>query len=128
MLKPCLFYSVVATTTEYFELADEILQIRVYDHPMLEFNEMLVAAQLLTMEIAIRFGNEVDMPRNLTKSVAVECSIVLNARKYPQIVQCHPRQNIRRSALLSNVRLCHPGFPTGVGCLWEYKLTDLPPE
>ena len=39
---------------------------------MLEFFEMMVAIQLLAMEIAIRLGNDVDMPRNLAKSVTVE--------------------------------------------------------
>lgn len=64
--------TIVAITTEYFELADDIIQIRAYDHPMLEFFEMLVVVQLLAMEIAIRLGNDVDMPRNLAKSVTVE--------------------------------------------------------
>ncbi len=64
--------TIVAITTEYFELADDIIQTRPYDHPMLEFFEMLVVVQLLAMEIAIRLGNDVDMPRNLAKSVTVE--------------------------------------------------------
>jgi len=64
--------TIVAITTEYFELADDIIQIRAYDHPMLEFFEMLVVVQLLALEIAIRLGNDVDMPRNLAKSVTVE--------------------------------------------------------
>jgi glucosamine--fructose-6-phosphate aminotransferase (isomerizing) len=64
--------TIVAITAEFFELADDIIQIRSYDHPMLEFFEMLVVLQLLAMEIAIRLGNDVDMPRNLAKSVTVE--------------------------------------------------------
>jgi glucosamine--fructose-6-phosphate aminotransferase (isomerizing) len=64
--------TIIAITTEYFELADDIIQIRAYDHPMLEFFEMLVVVQLLAMEIATRLGNDVDMPRNLAKSVTVE--------------------------------------------------------
>lgn len=64
--------TIIAITTEYFELADDIIEIRPYDHPMLEFFEMLVAVQLLALEIAIRLGNDVDMPRNLAKSVTVE--------------------------------------------------------
>lgn len=64
--------TIIAITTEYFELADDIIQIRAYDHPMLEFFEMLGVVQLLAMEIAIRLGNDVDMPRNLAKSVTVE--------------------------------------------------------
>jgi len=39
---------------------------------MLEFFEMMVVLQLLSLEIAIRLGNDVDMPRNLAKSVTVE--------------------------------------------------------
>lgn len=64
--------TLIAITTEYFELADDLIQIRPYAHPMLEFFEMLVVVQLLAMEIAIRLGNDVDMPRNLAKSVTVE--------------------------------------------------------
>ncbi len=64
--------TIVAITTEYFELADDIIQIRAYDHPMLEFFEMMVAVQLLALEVSIRLGNDVDMPRNLAKSVTVE--------------------------------------------------------
>jgi len=64
--------TIIAITTEYFELADDIIQIRAFEHPMLEFFEMLVVVQLPSMEIAIRLGNDVDMPRNLAKSVTVE--------------------------------------------------------
>ena len=39
---------------------------------MLEFFEMLVVVQLFSMEISVRLGNDVDMPRNLAKSVTVE--------------------------------------------------------
>jgi glucosamine--fructose-6-phosphate aminotransferase (isomerizing) len=42
------------------------------DHPMLEFFSMLVVVQLLSIEIAMRLGNDVDMPRNLVRSVTVE--------------------------------------------------------
>ncbi len=41
-------------------------------HPMGEFFEMMVIMQLLAMEVAVRQGNDVDMPRNLAKSVTVE--------------------------------------------------------
>ena len=53
-------------------LADDSIQIRAYDNLMLEFFEMMVVCQLLAMEIAMRLGNDVDMPRNLAKSVTVE--------------------------------------------------------
>ncbi len=55
-----------------FELADDFIQISKTDHYMLEFFEMLIALQLLSQEISIRLGNDVDMPRNLAKSVTVE--------------------------------------------------------
>ncbi len=57
---------------EWFELADDFIQIRRWTHPMLEYYDMSVVLQLLAMEIAIRLGNDVDMPRNLAKSVTVE--------------------------------------------------------
>ena len=46
-----------------FELADDFIKIKA-DHYMLEFFEMLIVLQLLSMEISIRLGNDVDMPRN----------------------------------------------------------------
>lgn len=64
--------TVIAIGSDPFELADDFISISVIDHPMLEFFEMLVVLQLLSMEIAIRLGNDVDMPRNLAKSVTVE--------------------------------------------------------
>ncbi len=64
--------TIIAIATEYFELADDLIKINAYTHPMLEFFEMLIVVQLLALEIAIRLGNDVDMPRNLAKSVTVE--------------------------------------------------------
>lgn len=64
--------TVIAIGSEPFELADDFISISATEHPMLEFFEMLVVLQLLSMEIAIRLGNDVDMPRNLAKSVTVE--------------------------------------------------------
>ena len=55
-----------------FELADDFIKTCKSDHYMLEFFEMLVVVQLLSMEISVRLGNDVDMPRNLAKSVTVE--------------------------------------------------------
>ncbi len=55
-----------------FEKADDYIPIAESGHYMLEFFEMMVVLQLLSMEIAIRLGNDVDMPRNLAKSVTVE--------------------------------------------------------
>lgn len=55
-----------------FEKADDYIPIRKSSHYMLEFFEMMMALQLLALEISIRLGNDVDMPRNLAKSVTVE--------------------------------------------------------
>ncbi len=55
-----------------FDLADDFINTTKTNHYMLEFFEMLVVVQLLSMEISIRLGNDVDMPRNLAKSVTVE--------------------------------------------------------
>jgi glutamine---fructose-6-phosphate transaminase (isomerizing) len=55
-----------------FDLADDFVRINSCDHYMLEFFEMLIVLQLFSMEISIRLGNDVDMPRNLAKSVTVE--------------------------------------------------------
>jgi len=64
--------TVLAISSQAFELADDFVQT-IYDtHPMLEFFEMMVVTQLLALEISIRLGNDVDMPKNLAKSVTVE--------------------------------------------------------
>jgi len=64
--------TVLAISPEPFELADDFVQTTYDSHPMLEFFEMMVVTQLLALEISIRLGNDVDMPRNLAKSVTVE--------------------------------------------------------
>lgn len=64
--------TICAITPKDFELADDTIKTTEYNHPMLEFFEMMVAVQILSMEISIRLGNDVDMPRNLAKSVTVE--------------------------------------------------------
>ncbi len=53
-------------------LADDMIELKPQEHYMLEFFEMMVALQLLALEISVRLGNDVDMPRNLAKSVTVE--------------------------------------------------------
>ena len=55
-----------------FDLSDDFIKTKKAEHYMLEFFEMLVVLQLLSLEIAIRLKNDVDMPRNLAKSVTVE--------------------------------------------------------
>ena len=55
-----------------FELADDYIATNSHSHMMSEFFEMMVVLQLLALEISVRLGNDVDMPRNLAKSVTVE--------------------------------------------------------
>ncbi len=64
--------TVLAISPESFDLADDFVQTKYDAHPMLEFFEMMVVTQLLALEISVRLGNDVDMPRNLAKSVTVE--------------------------------------------------------
>ncbi len=64
--------TILAISPEPFDLADDFIQTISTAHPMLEFFEMMVVTQLLALEISVRLGNDVDMPRNLAKSVTVE--------------------------------------------------------
>ncbi|MCI0501377.1 MAG: glutamine--fructose-6-phosphate transaminase (isomerizing), partial [Epsilonproteobacteria bacterium] len=64
--------TILAISPEPFALADDIIQTQYATHAMLEFFEMMVVTQLFALEISIRLGNDVDMPRNLAKSVTVE--------------------------------------------------------
>ena len=64
--------TVLTISSEYIEMTDDFVKINKTNHPMVEFFEMMVITQLLAMEVAIRMGNDVDMPRNLAKSVTVE--------------------------------------------------------
>jgi glucosamine--fructose-6-phosphate aminotransferase (isomerizing) len=64
--------TICAISPEVLEIADDSIQTRAWNHPMLEFFEMMTVVQLLALEIAVRLGADVDMPRNLAKSVTVE--------------------------------------------------------
>ena len=64
--------TILAISSEPFDIADDFIGIRYSEHPMIEFFEMMIVMQLLALEISIRLGNDVDMPRNLAKSVTVE--------------------------------------------------------
>jgi len=64
--------TICAISPEPFPLADDFIQTQYANHPMVEFFEMMVVTQLLALEISVRLGNDVDMPRNLAKSVTVE--------------------------------------------------------
>lgn len=55
-----------------FEKADDFILTQSHNSYMLEFFEMMVVLQILSLEISVRLGNDVDMPRNLAKSVTVE--------------------------------------------------------
>jgi len=64
--------TILAISPLPFSLADDYIETKYSSHPMLEFFEMMVVTQLLALEISVRLGNDVDMPRNLAKSVTVE--------------------------------------------------------
>lgn len=64
--------TICAISPEHIEIADDHIKTRIWNHPMLEFFEMMTVVQLLALEIAVRLGADVDMPRNLAKSVTVE--------------------------------------------------------
>lgn len=64
--------TILAISPCAFDLADDFILTQYDSHPMIEFFEMMIITQLLALEISIRLGNDVDMPRNLAKSVTVE--------------------------------------------------------
>jgi len=64
--------TICAISSLEFDKADDFVQISKCNDYMLEFFEMMIVVQLLSLEISIRLGNDVDMPRNLAKSVTVE--------------------------------------------------------
>jgi len=64
--------TILAISPLEFELADDFIKTQHDAHPMSEFFEMMVVTQILALEISVRLGNDVDMPRNLAKSVTVE--------------------------------------------------------
>lgn len=64
--------TICVVSSQEFEITDDIICIKPAQDYMEEFFSMMVVVQLLALEIAIRLGNDVDMPRNLAKSVTVE--------------------------------------------------------
>ena len=64
--------TILTISSTNLELSDDILLLDGFNHYMLEYFSMMVVLQLFSMEVAIRLGNDVDMPRNLAKSVTVE--------------------------------------------------------
>ncbi|MCR4942285.1 MAG: glutamine--fructose-6-phosphate transaminase (isomerizing) [Campylobacter sp.] len=63
---------ILAISPEEFWLSDDFIKTNSHTHYMCEFFEMMIILQLFALEIAVRLGNDVDMPRNLAKSVTVE--------------------------------------------------------
>jgi len=64
--------TICAISAVPFDKADDFIAINECKDYMLEFFEMMVVLQVLSLEISVRLGNDVDMPRNLAKSVTVE--------------------------------------------------------
>ncbi|WP_027326955.1 glutamine--fructose-6-phosphate transaminase (isomerizing) [Helicobacter pametensis] len=64
--------TICAVSSQEFDGADDMLYIQPCKHYMEEFFSMMVALQLFALEVAVRVGSDVDMPRNLAKSVTVE--------------------------------------------------------
>ncbi len=64
--------TICAISSLDFDKADDFIKINSCKDYMLEFFEMMIVVQLLSLEISVRLGNDVDMPRNLAKSVTVE--------------------------------------------------------
>ena len=64
--------TICAISPLVFDKADDYIQTQPQSDYMLEFFEMMVVVQILSLEISVRLGNDVDMPRNLAKSVTVE--------------------------------------------------------
>jgi len=64
--------TILAISPKEFFLADDFIKTSDQKHYMSEFFEMMLILQLLSLEVSVRLGNDVDMPRNLAKSVTVE--------------------------------------------------------
>lgn len=63
---------ILTISPQEFELSDDFIKTSEQSHAMSEFFEMMIILQIFALEIAVRLGNDVDMPRNLAKSVTVE--------------------------------------------------------
>ncbi|WP_295738217.1 glutamine--fructose-6-phosphate transaminase (isomerizing) [uncultured Helicobacter sp.] len=64
--------TICAVSIEQIQGVDDMLLIPPCQSYMEEFFSMMVVLQIFALEVAIRLGNDVDMPRNLAKSVTVE--------------------------------------------------------
>lgn len=54
------------------DLCDDFIEISHCESEMEEFFSIMLVLQVFALEVALRLGNDVDMPRNLAKSVTVE--------------------------------------------------------
>lgn len=64
--------NILAISPIEFAEADDFIKTSEQEHYLSEFFEMMVIMQLFALEITNRVGANVDMPRNLAKSVTVE--------------------------------------------------------
>lgn len=64
--------TICAVSAQPIKGVDDMILISPCQSYMEEFFAMMVVLQLFALEVAIRLGNDVDMPRNLAKSVTVE--------------------------------------------------------
>lgn len=64
--------TICAISHQVIKGVDDMLLIPKAQGYMEEFFAMMVVLQLFALEVAVRLGNDVDMPRNLAKSVTVE--------------------------------------------------------
>lgn len=64
--------TICAISSKECEVADDMIKIPESSGYMSEFFSMMIVLQLLSLEIARKLGNDIDMPRNLAKSVTVE--------------------------------------------------------
>ncbi|MBZ7985563.1 glutamine--fructose-6-phosphate transaminase (isomerizing) [Campylobacter sp. Cr9] len=64
--------NILAISPIEFVEADDFIKTSEQEHYLSEFFEMMVIMQLFALEITNRVGANVDMPRNLAKSVTVE--------------------------------------------------------
>jgi len=65
-------FTIYCVSSYMYEKTNDFIVLPKCNYYMLEFYEMMVATQLLAMEIAVKLENDLDMPRNLAKSVTVE--------------------------------------------------------
>lgn len=64
--------TICAVSAQNIKGVDDMILIPSAESYMEEFFSIMVVLQLFALEVAIRLGNDVDMPRNLAKSVTVE--------------------------------------------------------